>query len=136
VPVSISSRSTVKVTCSCGARLRVDGPGRFKCPECRGKLTVQEKLSPRRMPLTQTGVIPWSALSPEVRQAFHHGRQQVVAGRGPGAAMRGVTKRMGIKPCRGCWRRAQALDQLGWQVVIGFTVVVVAVSVGLARWIF
>ena len=136
MPVSISSRSTVKVTCSCGALLRVDGPGRYKCPECRGGVTVREKPSTRRMPLTQTGVIPWSALSPEVRQAFHHGRQQVVAGRGPGAAMRGVTKRMGIKPCRGCWRRAQALDQLGWPVVIGFVVVVVAVSFGLARWVF
>jgi len=99
-------------------------------------VTVREKPSTRRMPLTQTGVIPWSALSPEVRQAFHHGRQQVVAGRGPGSAMRGVTKRLGIKPCRNCWRRAQALNQLGWPVVICYTVVVLAAGAALTRWVF
>jgi len=88
------------------------------------------------MPLTQTGVIPWSALSPEVRQAFHHGRQQVAAGRGPGAAVSGVTKRLGIKPCRRCFRWAQALNQLGWSVVIGFTVLVLAAGAALSRWVF
>jgi len=137
VPSSTSSK--VRVACSsCGARLIVDGPGRFNCPECRGKVTVREKLSTRQMPRTARvgGVIPWSAFSPEVRAVFHQGKGQLAAGRGPGAALSGVTRRMGLKPCPGCFRRAAALNQLGWPVVIGFTVVVLAAGAALTRWVF
>lgn len=75
------------------------------------------------------------ALSPEVKRVLHEGRERVAAGYGPGTALRGVTKRLGIKPCSGCFRRAAALNQLGWPVVIGFTVVVLAVGVALSRWL-
>ena len=86
------------------------------------------------MSIPVSGVIPWGALSPEVKRVLHEGRERLASGRGPGAALSGVTKRLGWKPCPGCFRRAAALNQLGWPVVIGFTVLVLAVGVGLSRW--
>jgi len=86
------------------------------------------------MPVMETGFIPWSALDSNERGVFHDGRRRLASGRGPGAALSGVTKRLGIKPCRNCWRRAQALNELGWPVVICYTVVVLAAGVGLSRW--
>jgi len=88
------------------------------------------------MPVMETGFIPWSALGAAEKRAFHEGRERLASGRGPGAAVSGFTKRLGIKPCRGCWRRAAALNQLGWPVVIGFTVVVLAAGAALTRWVF
>jgi len=82
----------------------------------------------------ETGFIPWSALDSDERRVFHEGRERLASGRGPGAALSGVTKRLGVKPCPRCFRWAQALNQLGWPVVIGFTVVVLAAGVGLSRW--
>jgi len=34
------------------------------------------------------------------------------------------------------FRRAAALNQLGWPVVIGFTVLVLAAGAALTRWVF
>jgi len=55
----------------------------------------------RSMSVPVSGVIPWGALSPEVKRVLHEGRERVAAGYGPGTALRGVTKRLGIKPCPG-----------------------------------
>jgi len=127
----------MKVKCpACGASGEVPGPGRYGCRKCERPLVVAAAGPARSMSLPVSGVIPWGALSPEVKWVLHEGRERVAAGYGPGTALRGVTKRLGIKPCPGCFRRAAALNQLGWPVVIGFTVVVVAVSFGLARWVF
>jgi len=126
----------MKVDCpACGASGEVSGPGRYDCRKCKRPLVVDAG-PVRSMSVPVSGVIPWGALSPEVKRVLHEGRERLASGRGPGTALRGLTKRVGIKPCRGCWRRAQALNQLGWPVVIGFTVMVVAVSFGLARWVF
>jgi len=124
----------MKVKCpACGASGGVSGPGRYGCRKCKRSLVVDAG-PVRSMSMPVSGVIPWGALSPEVQRVLHEGRERLASGSGPGTALRGLTKRVGIKPCRGCWRRAQALDQLGWPVVIGFAVVVLAVGVGLSRW--
>jgi len=126
----------MKVKCpACGASGDVAGPGRYGCRKCKRSLVVDAGPA-QSMSMPVSGVIPWGALSPEVQRVLHEGRERLASGSGPGTALRGLTKRVGIKPCRGCWRRAQALDQLGWPLVIGFMVVVVAVSFGLVRWVF
>jgi len=126
----------MKVKCpACGASGEVSGPGRYGCRKCKRSLVVDAGPA-RSMSMPVSGVIPWGALSPEVKRVLHEGRERLVSGSGPGTALRGVTKRMGIKPCRGCWRRAQALDQLGWPVVIGVLVVAGVVTFGLSRWVF
>jgi len=127
---------SIKVKCpACGALAGVSGPGRYDCRKCKRTLVVDAGPA-QSMSIPVSGVIPWGALSPEVKRVLHEGRERVAAGRGPGTALRGVTKRLGIKPCPRCFRWAAALNQLGWPVVIGFTVVVLAVGVGLSRWFF
>jgi len=126
----------MKVKCpACGASGDVAGPGRYGCRKCKRSLVVDAGPA-RSMSMPVSGVIPWGALSPEVKRVLHEGRERLASGRGPGAAVSGVTKRLGIKPCRGCWRRAEALNQLGWPVVVGFTVVVLAAGAALMRWVF
>jgi len=124
----------MKVQCpACGASAGVPGPGRYGCRKCERPLVVTAA-PVQSMSIPVSGVIPWGALSPEVKRVLHEGRERVAAGYGPGTALKGVTKRLGLKPCPGCFRRAAALNQLGWPVVIGFTVVVLAAGVGLSRW--
>jgi len=125
----------MKVKCpACGASGGVSGPGRYGCRKCKRSLVVAAA-PVRSMSMPVSGVIPWGALSPEVKRVLHEGRERLASGRGPGAAVSGVTKRLGIKPCPRCFRWAQALNQLGWPVVIGFTVLVLAAGVGLSRWL-
>ena len=125
------------MTCRCGNRLDVpDEPGSYRCPECDRRVTVSAAPVREMAAMPVSGVIPWGALSLEVKRVLHEGRERLASGRGPGAALSGVTKRLGVKPCQGCWRRAQALNQLGWPVVTGYTVVVLAAGAALTRWVF
>ncbi len=61
---------------------------------------------------------------------------------GLGDAVARVTAFLGLHPCEGCRKRRHWLNRVkvwgrwGWPVVVGVPVVVVAVSFGLARWIF
>jgi len=61
---------------------------------------------------------------------------------GLGDVVARVTAFVGLHPCDDCRKRRHWLNRVkvwgrwGWSVVVGVPVVVVAVSFGLARWVF
>ena len=121
----------------CGARFEAPGPGKYTCRDCQKPIVVKNlvpKPKPAQQPreMTIRGFIPWEALDPQVKAAYVHARKRIKSGQGPGSALAKATKLLGIKPCRGCKRRMEALNNLGWWSVLIFAGAVAGVTLALA----
>ena len=69
----------------------------------------------------EEGFIPWGGLAPEVKTAYAEAGVRLRSGKGPGSSAGRATKLLGMRPCRGCRGRIEALDDLGWLPVMLYT---------------
>lgn len=107
----------------CGVRYKAPGAGKYTRPDCQKPVEVKNpppkpKPVPRSREMTIEGFIPWETLNSRVKAAWVDARRRIMSGQGPGSALARATKLMGIKPCRGCKRPMDALDNLGWWPIL------------------
>jgi len=125
------------------------GEPRYWCRQCYNGWIVKDATrrvaseeTQSRRPLEE-GFIPWGALDPGIKNAYAETgarlrRGQSGSGQGPGSSVGRATKLLGMKPCRGCRGRIEALDDLGWLPVVLYTGAVAGVVVGftlMAQWL-
>ena len=109
------------------------GPGepRYWCRQCDGVWVAARVSATRRVAavaeqnpgpkVRQEGFIPWDVLDPGVKKAYVDAGKRLRRGQGPGSSFGRITKLLGMKPCRGCRGRIEALDDLGWLPVLLYT---------------
>ena len=116
--------------CKDGGRLTIDGKTssgepRYWCRKCNRAWSVTSTRRPAErnpgMRAIEEGFIPWGVLDPEVKKAYAEAGMRLRRGQGPGSSAGRATKLLGMKPCRGCRGRIEALDDLGWLPVLLYT---------------
>ena len=101
------------------------GEPRYWCRKCDGGWSVS---ATRRVAAENQGIraieegfIPWGVLDPGVKTAYAEAGMRLSSGKGPGSSAGRATKLLGMRPCRGCRGRIEALDDLGWLPVLLYT---------------
>ena len=101
------------------------GEPRYWCRKCNRAWSVTSTRRPAErnpgMRTIEEGFIPWGVLDPEVKMAYAETRMRLRSGQGPGSSAGRATRLLGMRPCRGCRGRIEALDDLGWLPVLLYT---------------
>ena len=101
------------------------GEPRYWCRKCNRAWSVTTTRRPAErnpgMRAMEEGFIPWGVLDPGVKSAYSEAGKRLHRGKGPGSSVGRATKLLGIKACRGCRGRIEALDDLGWLPVLLYT---------------